>query len=163
MANLFGNTADVGQLQNFLLLRLNRIYCTLAVGATIAISFELLLETGYADSLEIQRSRCFILVLVLFLLAGAFVCGLYIARQAKIFARKSEELLFEAKQRAASQEPPGPELGPTPERPAVISPAEPGHAAPLPVERSQTEVPDGTLAGRLLERKRKRGGKADDA
>ncbi|MBN2322044.1 MAG: GAF domain-containing protein [Acidobacteria bacterium] len=99
MANLFGNIGDIGQLKDSLLLRLNRIYCTLAVGAALAISFELFLETGSADSLEIQRSRCFILFLVIFLLAGAFVCGLYIARQAKIFARKSEELLFEAKQR----------------------------------------------------------------
>ncbi len=98
-ANLFSDTGDAGQMRNSLLLKLNRVYCTLAVGAAAAIAFGLYLETGYADSLETQRSRCLILILVIFLLAGAFVCGLYIARQAKIFARKSRELLFEARQR----------------------------------------------------------------
>jgi signal transduction histidine kinase/putative methionine-R-sulfoxide reductase with GAF domain len=97
--NLFSDTGDAGQMRNSLLLKLNRVYCTLAVGAAIAIAFGLYLETGYADSLETQRSRCLILILVIFLLAGAFVCGLYIARQAKIFARKSRESLFEARQR----------------------------------------------------------------
>ena len=100
MANLIGKADDAGQLQNSLLLRLNRIYCTLAVGAAVAIACGLYLEIGAADSIDAQRSRCLILILVIFLLAGAFVCGLYIARQAKIFARKSEELLFEARQRA---------------------------------------------------------------
>jgi uncharacterized membrane protein len=77
---------------------------------------------------------------------------------------RSEQVsrLFEAKQRAASQGPPEPELGRIQERPAAISPAEPDHAAPPPIERGRTEVPNGTLAGRLLDRKRKRAEEGDD-
>jgi uncharacterized membrane protein/secreted protein with Ig-like and vWFA domain len=83
-------------------------------------------------------------------------------RAPRVASPRSEQVsrLFEAKQRAASQGPPEP--GPIPDRPAVTPPGEPGYAAPPPVERGRTEAPDGTLAGRLLDRKRKRADKADD-
>jgi signal transduction histidine kinase len=107
MATLFIHPMDPGegispasgQILNSPLLKLNRIYCILAVGAAIFIVFGLYLDLEYSESIDARRIGVLFRVLIFFLLAGAIVCGFLIAKRAKISARKSEESLSEAKQR----------------------------------------------------------------
>jgi signal transduction histidine kinase len=78
------------------ILQLSRICCFLIVGAIGAIIFSLVTFA----SRRLENPFFYPLIFVAFLmLAGAVFCGIRIIRQAKIDARKSAELLQEAKQR----------------------------------------------------------------
>jgi signal transduction histidine kinase len=88
-------------LQKFPLLRLNKIYCALAVGAAVLVAAALVLDLRHPGPPDVQGSRTAVHILVLALLAGTIVCCFFIARQAGIAARRNEELLQEARQRTS--------------------------------------------------------------
>lgn len=70
--------------------------------------------------------------------------------------------LLDAKNRAASQATRGTEMAPSHDTASAATAAEPGAGTRPPAGSDQDEEPAGTLAGRLLEHKRKREEKAHD-
>ena len=82
-----------------------------------------------------------------------------LAHQDSLTARSEQvSRLFEAKQRAIPHEPLVPEPPLAKDAPVLSPPPQ----DPRRVERDQSELPSGTLAGRLLDSKRKRGDQAHD-
>ncbi len=83
------------------ILQISRICCALIAGAVLLIATDVMtfhrLDNPIPDR---QHLDSFLIVLAFLVLAGAVFCGVWIMRQANVDARKSAELLHQAKQRA---------------------------------------------------------------
>jgi signal transduction histidine kinase len=82
------------------ILQISRICCVLIAGAVLLISADALIFRRLENpSPDLQHLDSFGIILTLLMLAGAVFCGVWIMRQANVDARKSAELLQQAKQR----------------------------------------------------------------
>jgi signal transduction histidine kinase len=87
---------DPGEVPNAFIQRLSRLYCLLAGGATFCV-----LISFYLSSRPLNSHSFLLNLLVVLALGGGAFCGLKIAKQSSLDARKNEQLLQEARQRAA--------------------------------------------------------------